>query len=156
MRCWQRHKRDSPPRRHLTPYILNLKWFPFFQIKLKMQEEKVPPIDIGSVYDELQEYADSLWDISQSDTVDSATAAKADSMYNNVENVYLEPIRRKMYQMDSPALANATKQLNATTTDLNKTIQSIANVIQTTNDLDQYAKILDGVISAAAKTLAAV
>jgi ABC-type hemin transport system substrate-binding protein len=42
------------------------------------------------------------------------------------------------------------------TSGINQTISDIANVIQTTNQIDQYAKAFDQVLAAAAKVLAAV
>jgi hypothetical protein len=112
--------------------------------------------NIGDVYTELQEFAHGLWQVSQSLDSDQATTDKAQAMYNTLENVYLEPIRRKMYQADDAALAAATAQLNVATSGINQTISDIANVIQTTNQIDQYAKAFDQVLAAAAKVLAAV
>ena len=112
--------------------------------------------DIGDVYTELQEFADGLWDVSQSLDSDQATTQKALAMYNTLENVYLEPVRRKMYQADDAALAAATAQLNASTSGINQTIDDIANVIQTTNQIDQYVKVFDQVLALAAKVLTAV
>lgn len=110
-------------------------------------------MDIGDGYDELQEFGDTLWDICQSPDVDASDAAKAQSMYDTLENVYLEPIRRLIYQADSAKLADATKQLNNTTAGIAQTIKAIQNIIQTTKDLDQYAKLFDSVIGVAASML---
>ena len=112
--------------------------------------------NIEDVYDELQEFADTLWDLYQSMDTDPASLDKALSMYNTLENVYLEPIRREIYQMDTRALAGATAKLNQSTDGINKTINYIANVIQTTNQLDQYVKVFDSIITIAAKAAAAV
>lgn len=114
------------------------------------------PPNIGDVYTELQEFADGLWDVSQSLDSDQATTEKALAMYNTLENVYLEPVRRKMYQADDTALATATAQLNAATSGINQTIDDLAKVIQTTNQIDQYVKAFDQVLTVAAKVLAAV
>jgi hypothetical protein len=109
---------------------------------------------VSDVYTELQEFADKLWDISQSVDSDQPTTDKAMSMYNTLENVYLEPVRRKMYQADDAALAAAATQLNKATTGLNQTINDLAKVIQTTNQIDQYVKVFDQVLATAAKVLA--
>ena len=114
------------------------------------------PPNIGDVYTELQEFADGLWDISQSLDSDQATTEKALAMYNTLENVYLEPIRRKMYRADDAALAAATAQLNTATSGIIQTIDDIAKVIQTTNQIDQYVKVFDQVLAVAAKVLSAL
>lgn len=114
------------------------------------------PPNIGDVYTELQEFGDRLWDVSQSPDSDQATTDQATTMYNKLENNYLEPIRRKMYQADDAALAAATAQLNTATSGISQTIDNLANIIQTTNQIDQYAKVFDQVIGVAAQVMTAV
>lgn len=114
------------------------------------------PLNINDLYSELQEFADSLRDLSWSLDTDPVSSDKAFSMYSTLENVYLEPIRRQLYNLDTQALTNATTSLNKATASINQTITQIQNVIQTAKQLDQYAKIFDGVITLAAKIAAAV
>jgi len=114
------------------------------------------PPNIGDVYTELQEFADRLWDISQAVESDQAATDRAVTMYNQLENGYLEPIRRKMYQADEAALAAATAQLNAATSGINQSIDDLAGIIETTNEIDQYVKVFDQVLAVAAKVLTAV
>jgi hypothetical protein len=96
-----------------------------------------------------------LWDLYQSLHLDPAASAKALAMYNTLENIYLEPTRRKIYQMDSAALAGATANLQASTTDLNNTVNEITGVVNTVKQIDDYAKVFDTIISTAAKMLVA-
>lgn len=114
------------------------------------------PSDLRDVYTELQEFADRLWDVSQSSATDSAGSQKAVALYNTLENKYLEPIRRKMYQADDVALAAAAFQLNVSTQGISHTIDDLANIVQTTDQIDQFVKVFDQVLATAAKVLAVV
>lgn len=105
----------------------------------------------------LSDVADALWEIHQ-ETVntDSKTSEKAKSMYNTLENVYLEPIRRSKVRENTKKYAQITEALKEKTIEIDKNIKRINKIVDNAKKVTAYAAVFDKIITAAAKILAFV
>jgi ABC-type transporter Mla subunit MlaD len=104
----------------------------------------------------LSDVADELWDLHQK-TVnsDKKTSDQAKSMYDTLENVYLEPIRRSKVRENTKKYAEISTQLNAQSDFIDKQIKRINKIVDTVEKVSEYAKIFDKILATAAKLLAA-
>jgi predicted enzyme involved in methoxymalonyl-ACP biosynthesis len=99
----------------------------------------------------LSEIADRLWDLYQE--TKGKTSDQARSMYDTLENIYLEPIRRSQIQSNTEAYAALTRKLQDDITAINKDIVRINRIADNTQKVAQYAAIFDQIIGIAAKLL---
>jgi len=99
----------------------------------------------------LSEIADSLWDSYQN--TDGKVSDQARSMYDTLENVYLEPFRRSQVQKNTQRYARLTKNLQASIASINADIQRINEIADDVQKVAQYAAIFDQVTAVAAKLL---
>ena len=99
----------------------------------------------------LAEIADCLWDLYQN--TDGKTADQAESMYNTLENVYLEPFRRNQIQANTAKYAALKESLQADITSMNKDITRINKIADDIQKVAEYAAIFDQITSVAAKLL---
>lgn len=99
----------------------------------------------------LAEIADCWWDLYQSTAGKPSDQAK--SMYNTLENLYLEPFRRRQIQANTEKYAELTKSLQADITLVNKDITRINTIADDIQKVAEYAAIFDQVIAIAAKLL---
>ena len=106
------------------------------------------PID---PYFYLSEVADRLWDLYQE--TDGKTSDQARSMYDTLENIYLEPFRRRQIQINTEAYAELTRNLQDDITAINKDIVRINKIAEDTQKVAQYATVFDQIIGIAAKLL---
>jgi hypothetical protein len=100
----------------------------------------------------LSEIADTLWDLYQS--TEGKTADQARSMYDTLENLYLEPFRRKQIQANTEKYAALTQRLQSDITGINKDITRINKIADNIQKVAGYAAIFDQIISIAAKLVA--
>jgi hypothetical protein len=99
----------------------------------------------------LSEIADSLWDLYQN--ADGKESDQARSMYDTLENVYLEPFRRRKIQADTVRYAKLTADLQADISSINADIDRINKIADDVQKVAQYAAVFDQVIAIAAKLL---
>jgi hypothetical protein len=116
------------------------------------------PVDpVFDPYFILSDVADALWDLYQSTINDDPKASdKARSMYETLENVYLEPIRRAKVREDTEKYAAITENLKTDSKFIDDQIKRIDQIVKTVQKIAEYAKIFDQVIAAAAKFLAMI
>lgn len=101
----------------------------------------------------LSEIADCLWDLYQDTTGKASDQAR--SMYDTLENIYLEPFRRRQIQRDTEEYAALTRKLQGDIAAINADIVRINRVAENVQKVAQFAAIFDQVIGIAAKLLAA-
>jgi hypothetical protein len=101
----------------------------------------------------LAEIADRLWDLYQN--TDGKISDQARSMYDTLENVYLEPFRRSQVQANTKKYAKLTTSLQADIASINSDIQRINDIADDIQKVAQYAAIFDQVTGIAAKLLLA-
>src|SRR6266705_665917 len=89
----------------------------------------------------LSEIADSLWDFYQN--TDGKVSDQARSMYDTLENVYLEPFRRSQVQADTQRYAQLTANLQADISSINTDIQRINKIADDVQKVAHYAAIFD-------------
>jgi hypothetical protein len=99
----------------------------------------------------LSEIADCLWDLYQN--TDGKQSDQARSMYDTLENVYLEPFRRSQVHADTQRYAQLTTDLQADITSINAAIQRINKIADNLQKVAQYAAIFDQITAIAAKLL---
>jgi hypothetical protein len=99
----------------------------------------------------LSEIADTCWDLYQN--TDGKTADTARSMYDTLENLYLEPFRRRQIQANTAKYTALTQSLQADITTINKNITRINKITDNIQKVSEYAAIFDQVIGIAAKLL---
>ena len=99
----------------------------------------------------LSEIADSLWDCYQN--ADGKPADRARSMYDTLENVYLEPFRRLQIQQDTKRYKALTTSLQADIRSISATINRINKISDDVQKVAQYAAAFDQIIGIAAKLL---
>jgi len=99
----------------------------------------------------LSDIADCLWDLYQ--TTSGKTADQAQSMYNTLEMVYLEPFRRSQIRANSVRYAALTKKLQSSITAINNDITRINQIADNIQKVAQYAAGFDQITGIAAKLL---
>lgn len=99
----------------------------------------------------LSDIADYLWDLYQ--TTSGKSADQAESMYNTLEMVYLEPFRRSQVRANTARYAAITKKLQSSITAINKDITRINKIADNIQKVAQYAAIFDQITGIAAKLL---
>jgi hypothetical protein len=99
----------------------------------------------------LSEIADSLWDLYQN--ADGKESDQARSMYDTLENVYLEPFRRRKIQADTERYAKLTANLQADIASINADIERINKIADNVQKVAQYAAVFDQITAIAAKLL---
>ncbi|SRR6266404_329269 len=99
----------------------------------------------------LSEIADGLWDLYQN--TDGKVSDQARSMYDTLENVYLEPFRRNQVQADTQRYAKLTANLQADISSINADVQRINKISEDVQKVAQYAAIFDQITAIAAKLL---
>jgi hemerythrin-like domain-containing protein len=115
----------------------------------------IDPIIVPDPYFVLSDVADALWDLHQSTIHENPKASEqARSMYETLENVYLEPIRRAKVREDTAKYASIAQDLKSETKSIDEQIKRIDNIVETVQKVSEYAKIFDQVVAAAAKFLA--
>ena len=104
----------------------------------------------------LSDAADELWDLHQNTiNTDPKTSEQAKSMYDTLENVYLEPIRRSKVRENTEKYATISEKLNAESLSIDKQIKRINAIVETVKKVSEYAKIFDQILATAAKLAAA-
>jgi hypothetical protein len=99
----------------------------------------------------LSEITDSLWDCYQN--TDGKSSDQARSMYDTLENLYLEPFRRSQIQSDTKKYSNLTASLQADIQSINSDIDRINKIADDVQKVAQYATVFDQVVGIAAKLL---
>jgi hypothetical protein len=99
----------------------------------------------------LSDFTDTLWDLYQN--TDGKTADQARSMYDTLENVYLEPIRKSKIRDNTEQYATLTANLKADIDTINKNIQKINKIADDVQKVAQFAAIFDQITAIAAKLL---
>jgi hypothetical protein len=99
----------------------------------------------------LSDIADALWDLYQN--TDGKASDQARSMYDTLENVYLEPIRRSKIRENTDQYAALTANLKADIDAINKNIQKINKIADDVQKVAQFANIFDQITAIAAKLL---
>ena len=99
----------------------------------------------------LSEIADSLWDLYQSTRGKASDQAR--SMYDTLENIYLEPFRRSQIQNNTERYAQLTADLQKGITAINKEILRINAIADNVKKVAEYAAVFDQIIGVAAKLL---
>ena len=102
-------------------------------------------------YSFLAAIAKQLWDLYQN--TEGKDSEKAQSMYDKLENSYLEPFRKSQIQADTAKYAELTKSLQADITLVNKEITRINKIADDIQKVAEYAAIFDQIIGVAAKLL---
>ena len=97
----------------------------------------------------LSNIADDLWDLHQQTT--GKASDQAESMYNALEDVYLEPFRRKQVQSNTQLYAQLTQKLQGDITSIDGRIKRINGIEDTVQRVAQYAQVFDQIIAIAAK-----
>ena len=100
----------------------------------------------------LSDIADNLWDCYQN--TDGKESDQARSMYDTLENVYLEPFRRSQVQANTKQYAKLTASLQADVTSIDSNIKRINKIADDVQKVAQYAAVFDQVVAIAAKLLA--
>jgi N-methylhydantoinase B/oxoprolinase/acetone carboxylase alpha subunit len=101
----------------------------------------------------LSDVADNLWDLYQKTDGDASKQAR--SMYDKLENDYLEPIRRSKVQDNSEKYGKLTTDLQADISSVNSAIERINKIADDVQKVAQYAAVFDQVTGIAAKLLLA-
>jgi len=117
----------------------------------KSPSRKLTASPLIDPYFYLSEIADRLWDLYQE--TDGKTSDQARSMYDTLENIYLEPFRRSQVQSDTAAYAALTEKLQGDIVAINKDIVRINKIADDVQKVAQYAAVFDQVIGIAAKLL---
>jgi hypothetical protein len=100
-------------------------------------------------YAVLSRAADRFWELSQA--ADGREAEQALAMYDALENVYLEPFRRKKIRVHTARYARMQKEMKATLRDVEVALDRIDRLTGTVRKIRAYAEIFDSVVAAAAK-----
>ena len=88
--------------------------------------------------------------------INEEEAKKALSMYECLERVYLEPIRRSKLQANTEKYTKVAEGLSGVTDNIQKAIDEIRRIVDTMERITEYAKIFDSVIKLAAGILSAI
>jgi hypothetical protein len=100
-------------------------------------------------YAVLSRAADRFWELSQA--AEGREAEQALAMYDALENVYLEPFRRKKIRAHTVWYARIQKEMKPALRDLEVSLARIDRMAGTVRKIRAYAEIFDSVVAAAAK-----
>jgi hypothetical protein len=107
------------------------------------------------VYFVLSDVADDLWDLHQSTALKNPRVSdQARAMYETLENVYLEPIRRSKIRENTEKYKTITANLATKSKTIDEEIARINKMVDQIKRVAEYAKIFDQVIATAAKIAA--
>jgi hypothetical protein len=97
----------------------------------------------------LSNIADDLWDLRQQ--TGGKESDQAESMYNVLENIYLEPFRHKQVQSNTKKYARLAQKLQSDIAALDASIKQITGIQDKVQQVAQYAQIFDQIIAIAAR-----
>ncbi len=102
----------------------------------------------------LSDFADELWNLYQNTMLTQPKdSEQARSMYEALENIYLEPIRRSKARENTEKYRAVASELKDQTEYIDKQIRRIAEITENTRKISECAAIFDRVIATAAKFL---
>ena len=107
---------------------------------------------LPKAYAVLSRAADRFWVLSQ--TAEGREAEQALAMYDALENVYLEPFRRKKIRAHTARYARVQKEMEEPMRDVEAALDQIDRLTGTIRKIRAYAEIFDSIVAAAAKLVA--
>lgn len=102
---------------------------------------------VNDPYFTLSDMADDLWNIHQSTLFkDPSTSNRALTLYNLLEDEYLEPARRMKVQENTEKYKKITDSLTQETSEIRKTIQEVKDIADKTEKVIEYMKVVETAI----------